>query len=352
MMRTWILILATAVLYPKPLRAEVLAESRKSFTNYRAPRTAYGDPDLQGLWTNEAFSTLEPPIGMEAKVSRQAATEREKAHNQFVKDDNVDFYIISFINGKGERKFRKELMGYNQGWLAANMNFAVIHGETRAAWIVDPSDGKVPYRDDFLAKLREIKARFHDYSNVETAPLSDRCLLGFGEPAGPPMLNQMYNSNYQIIQTPGYLAILTEMNHDVRIVRIGDKHIPAQMRPWMGDSIGHWEGDTLVIETKNLRPEQAVVSGVRHFYYLAPNSTVTEWLTRTAPDEVFYQFEVDEPSVYKQAWKGEIPMHAFKGPIYEYACHEGNRSLPVQLLNGKAGAQRGRPTNSNEGLIE
>ena len=142
------------------------------------------------------------------------------------------------------------------------------------------------------------------------------------------MLNVLYNNNYQITQSPGVVSIMVEMNHDVRIIRLGGVHPPANIRPWMGDSIGHWEGDTLVVETTNLNPGQSFTADVRHRIYLAPDSTVTERFTRVSPSEILYQFQVANPVAYTQTWRGEIPMHATKGPIYEYACHEGNYALP------------------------
>jgi hypothetical protein len=147
------------------------------------------------------------------------------------------------------------------------------------------------------------------------------------------MLNVLYNNNYQIVQSPGYVVIVVEMNHDARIVRLGGTHLPADIRPWMGDSIGHWEGDTLVVETTNLNPGQAFTADIRHRIYLAPESKVTERFTRISANDILYEFKVEEPHAYTQTWRGEIPMHATKGPMYEYACHEGNYAL-ADILAG------------------
>jgi hypothetical protein len=163
--------------------------------------------------------------------------------------------------------------------------------------------------------------------------LGERCIVGYGSTGGPPMLNVLYNNNYQIVQSPGYVVIVVEMNHDARIIRLGGTHPPANVRPWMGDSIGHWEGDTLVVETTNLNPGQAFTADIRHRIYLAPESKVTERFTRVSDHDILYEFKVEEPHAYTQTWRGEIPMRATKGPMYEYACHEGNYAL-ADILAG------------------
>jgi hypothetical protein len=150
------------------------------------------------------------------------------------------------------------------------------------------------------------------------------------------MLNVLYNNNYQIVQSPGYVTIIVEMNHDARIIRLGGTHLPSNIRPWMGDSIGHWEGDTLVVETTNLNPGQAFTADIRHRIYLAPDSKVTERFTRVSPTDILYEFKVEEPTAYTQTWRGEIPMRATKGPMYEYACHEGNYALTDILAGARA----------------
>jgi hypothetical protein len=172
--------------------------------------------------------------------------------------------------------------------------------------------------------------------NPEQRALGERCIVGFGSTGGPPMLPVLYNNNYQIVQSPGYVMILVEMNHDARIIRMGGDPLPDSIKQWMGDSIGHWEGDTLVVETTNFNPGQSFRASLRHFIYLSETARVTERFTRIGEKEILYEFSIDDPDVYTQVWKAEIPMLASEGRIYEYACHEGNYSLPGIL----AGARR------------
>jgi len=179
-------------------------------------------------------------------------------------------------------------------------------------------------------------AQFTNFDGPEVRSLGERCIVGYGSSGGPPMLNVLYNNNYQIVQSPGYVTIIVEMNHDARIIRLGGTHLPPNIRPWMGDSIGHWEGDTLVVETTNLNPGQAFTADIRHRIYLAPDSKVTERFTRVSPADVLYEFKVEEPIAYTQTWRGEIPMRATKGPMYEYACHEGNYALTDILAGARA----------------
>ena len=158
------------------------------------------------------------------------------------------------------------------------------------------------------------------------------------------MMNTGFNGNYQILQTPDYVAILVEMNHDVRIIRMRDRaHIPGSVQPWLGDSVGWWEGETLVVETTNLNPKGHVYSLGGGFRYSA-QTRVLERFTRTAKDQILYEFSVDDPEVFSKVWRAEMPMRAAKGPIYEYACHEGNYALSNILSGARVGdASGGKP---------
>ena len=142
------------------------------------------------------------------------------------------------------------------------------------------------------------------------------------------MINVLYNNNYQFVQSPGVVAIVVEMNHDVRIIRLGGKHPPANITPWTGDSIGHWDGDTLVVETTNMHPGQSFAFEFRHRFYVPPTAKVTERFTRISKDQIFYEFTVEDAVAYKQPWRGEMVFDATEGPVYEYACHEGNYAMP------------------------
>src|SRR5262245_32220264 len=149
------------------------------------------------------------------------------------------------------------------------------------------------------------------------------------------MLPDVYNNNDQSVQTADAIMILVEMVHDARIIRMNGKHIPKNITPWLGDSIGRWEGDTLVVETTNLNPGQKAHYGIKQQFYLPPTGKVTERFTRVSADEILYQFKVEDAQTYTQPWQGEVPMRATSDHIYEYACHEGNYALPGILAGAR-----------------
>ena len=175
------------------------------------------------------------------------------------------------------------------------------------------------------------------YNHPEFRPLAERCIMSFGSNAGPPMLpNYFYNNNYTIVQTKDHVMILIEMVHDVRIIRMGDEHLPTNVRPWMGDSIGRWEGDTLVVETTNFHPLQS-------FRGASENLKVTERFTRADADTILYKFTIDDPTTFASPWSGEVPFKRTDELIYEYACHEGNYALS-NILSGERDREAGRRT--------
>jgi len=306
-------------------------------TPYAPPHTAWGDPDLQGLWSNASLTVLERPKWATGLVLTPAEAAKAEANYKAMLAENDKARDAPAQGGDG-------VGGYNSFWLDPGTHFGVVKGEVRTSWIIDPPTGKVPYsaqggREAYASGM----SQFRDFNNPETRSLGERCIVGFGSTSGPPMLNVIYNNNYQIVQSPGYVVIVVEMNHDARIIRLGGSHLPANMRPWMGDSIGHWEGDTLVVETTNINPNQKFTADVRHRVYVAPDSKVTERFTRVANDNILYEFKVENPVAYTQTWRGEMPMHAAKGPMYEYACHEGNYSLPGILSGARAQEKTAAP---------
>jgi hypothetical protein len=179
------------------------------------------------------------------------------------------------------------------------------------------------------ARVGAVRGGRGSFDNPENRSLGERCILSFGSSAGPPMLPLLYNNTYQIVQSGSDILIEVEMVHDARIVHMTDKHLPQNVRLWMGDSIGHWEGDTLVVETTNMRPEQA-------FRGASPQLKVTERFTRVNDKQIAYRFTVSDPEIYTQPYSGEVALNATKGPIYEYACHEGNYALEGILAGARA----------------
>jgi hypothetical protein len=284
---------------------------------YKAPRLSDGTPDFQGVWTNATATPMERPaeFGNRRSFSKEEADAIEREARGRVAADAAP----SDPNKKIEAASSLPPVGnYNLFWTDRGMTAALINGEYRTSVLIDPANGRFPELTA-AAKQRE-RPRFGS-DGPEQRSLGERCLLSFGSSAGPPMLPTMYNSYYQIVQSPGHVMILVEMVHDARIIRIGDKHLNGSLKKWMGDSVGQWEGDTLVVKTKNFRPDQS-------FRGSSVNMVVTERFTRTAADQILYRFTVEDPTTFTAPFTGELPFMAVDASVYEYACHEGNYALP------------------------
>jgi hypothetical protein len=221
---------------------------------------------------------------------------------------------------------------YNDVYFHRGAGVAVVNGEPRASLITYPSNGRIPALsaegERRRQERRDGRSNFGQYDHPELRPLAERCLTSYGSPAGPPMIpTGLYNSNYTVVQTPDHVMIMTEMVHDARIIRIGDgPRLPPHIRPWMGDSWGHWEGDVLVVETTNIHPLQP---------YSSPDMKVTERFSRMREDALLYEFRVDDPSTYTEPWGGQIPMTTMPDLLYEYACQEGNYALSAVLSGAR-----------------
>jgi hypothetical protein len=221
-----------------------------------------------------------------------------------------------------------------------------IDGVARSSIIIDPPNGRMPALTDAGKKhLAEIGARarkFGEFDHPEMRPLADRCLVSFGANAGPPMLpNYFYNNNYTIVQTKDHVMILSEMVHDARIIPLNvTTHASPQLRKWFGDSIGRWEGDTLVVETTNINPTELDQSSILWPYRGASeNLTVTERFTRTGPDTILYRFTMSDPATFTAPITGELPFSRIDEMVYEYACHEGNYAMS-NILSGERSKER------------
>jgi len=299
---------------------------------YHAPRTAYGTPDLQGLWTNTALTFLQrPPIfkGLIATDKEEAMLIAgfKKMAGDIISPDPVDPKLPAppVVKEAPQADF-----------IEMDLHLARINGQPRSSWIVEPADGKLPFTEA-EKKARAAAAKAPEvFDNPEDRDTQERCLTAIGSPEGPPMMNTGFNGHYQILQTKDYVTIQVEMNHDVRIIRMGERtHLPAAIDPWLGDSVGWWEGDTLVVETTNLNTKGHVFSLGGGFRY-SPKTKIVERFTRTAKDQILYEFSVGDPEVFAKPWRAEMLMRTAKGPIYEYACHEGNYSLPNILAGARA----------------
>jgi hypothetical protein len=279
-------------------------------------RTPWGDPDLQGLWTNATITPFERPAEMSGKpvLTEQEAAEYEKRTNQARDADSRA--------GGTEADLGR---AYNQFWYDRGTK---VVGSRRTSLVVDPADGRVPAltpEGQANAEARAAARKRSPADGPEDRALAERCILW--PTAGPPMLPSGYNNNYQILQTPGYVVILIEMIHDVRIISLdGRPHAPQHIRQWMGDSRGRWDGNTLVVTTTNF-------TGKTNFRGASENLRLVERFTRVDADAINYEFTVEDPSSFTKPWTAAIPMTKTDGPIFEYACHEGNYGM-TNLLSG------------------
>ncbi len=333
-------------------------------TRWVVPRTPDGTPDLQGNWTNETQTPLERMGAKGGTLTDQQAAaieDRAKVVEEF-RDRPSDPDRPAPPKGgeagrlaaPGQQSFIEIISeaaggavgGYNGFWLDPGLNVIRIDGVARSSIIIDPPNGRLPARTDAGKKrLAEINARaktFGEFDHPEMRPLADRCLVSFGSNAGPPMLpNYFYNNNYTIVQTKDHVMILSEMNHDARIIRVGaTAHLPASVRPWFGDSIGRWEGDTLVVETTNIHPLQLNQTSILWAYRGASEHlTVTERFTRTGPETILYRFTMEDPATFTAPFTGELPFTRLDEMVYEYACHEGNYAM-TNILSGERAKER------------
>jgi len=320
---------------------------------YKVPRTSDGQPDLQGAWTNATLTPLERPIAMgERRVmtpDEVRTVEGNRAEIVRLGDAptpagtdvlNTPCYAANEGGEGPSRRHPGSDCGYNAGFTDHGDNVMRVNGEPRTSLITFPANGRVPAMVPGASTRRPVRAGVENsgFGSTETGPagpadnpeqrtMADRCITSFGNHAGPVMLPSFYNSNYQIVQSKDSVAILVEMIHDVRIVRLNAKH--GELRPYYGDSIGRFEGDTLVVETINYHP-------ARPFRGSAENLKVTERFTRVGPTRMKYEFKVEDPTVWAAPWGGEYEFSPSKGPVFEYACHEGNYAMEGILAGARA----------------
>ena len=298
-------------------------------------KTWFGDPDLQGTWTNASLTTLERPDNFKSLVvTKEEANVAASYAAEFTE-------VIDNPYEEGESpKAGENVGGYNTAWMDPGTQLFKINGEYRSSILIYPDNGRLPRKwTSWGMEAPSLYRMFTQANHPEQRSLGERCLVGFGSSGGPPMLNVLYNNHYQIVQSPGYVLILVEMVHDARIIRLEGTSLPDHIRPWLGDSIGHWEGNTLVVKTKNHHLQQRFRAAIRHQILMTENAEVTERFTRISEDEILYEFSVDDDLAYKDLWSGEMPLRKAEGKIYEYACHEGNYSM-ANILAGAREEER------------
>jgi hypothetical protein len=305
-MRAWCLFAVfSAVLAAQPQRPSVATPK-----GWKTPRTADGVPDLQGLWTNATLTPLQRPANLAGKEffteSEAQAFERE-----IIQRNSTDPISLS----------------YNDFWFDRGSQ---VVPTLRTSLIIDPPDGRVPPLSDYGRQLQQERAELRRARGVADGPesrsLSERCIVW--PTGGPPMMPSFYNNNYQIVQGPGFVAIYVEMIHDVRIIPTdGRPHIPDSIRQWMGDPVGHWEGDTLVVETTNFTNDAP-------FQGSSKDMRLVERFRRVNDTALMYEFTVYDPA-FTRPWTAQIPMTAIHEPLFEYACNEGNYAMQGILAGAR-----------------
>ena len=326
----------------------VTAQAPKPYT---PPRLPDGHPDLQGTYDLATLTPLERAPGTNAVLTNTEAAKLERAAavaraegDKSIQGDRA----APPKGGDGSKGAAGNVGGYNTGWLDPGSTYTVVDGQKRSSIVIDPPNGRVPsMKPAALRRVLSLAARptsdaqesndpglepAGSYDDPERRPLGERCLLGFGSTSGPPALpDYFYNNLHQIVQTRDSVMILTEMVHDARIVRMNAQHLPKAIRRWMGDPVGHWEGDTLVVDTTNFTDKT-------RFRGSTENLHVIERFTRVDARTLLYRFTVEDPETWEKPWSGEYAWPATDSHIYEYACHEANYALS-DILHGARGRE-------------
>ena len=342
-------VIAIVSLAPAPVAAQAQAAGVDTRT---PPRTAWGEPDLRGIWDFRTITPLERPSELAGK---QVLTEKEADElEEQAAQSRIGFDLIGLVLRDsseipdrciGSPNFVDCIGSYNQYWFDRGTE---VIASRRTSLIVDPPDGRIPAltlraqkRADAVAEIRRRPAHGPEDRNVAA-----RCIVGFN--SGPPMNPSAYNNNMQVFQTPEYVVILNEMVHDSRIIPLdGRSHLPPGIRQWMGDSRGHWKGDTLVVDTTNFT-DQTMFKGS------GENMHLVERFTRVDGDTLRYEYTIDDSESFTRSWTAVFPMRKTEGPIFEYACHEGNYSMFNLLAGARAqekAAAEGKKKESRESKL-
>ena len=310
------------------LLSVAFASAQAPGKSYTPLKTPWGDPDIQGTFTNATITPFERPAefaGKEFLTEKEAAElERRAAANR------VDVPPREGDTGT-----------YNQFWFDRGSK---VVSTRRSSLVIDPPDGKIPPLTQTAQRIIAERAearRERAFDGPENRPLAERCL--WWASTGPPIIPTGYNNTYQIAQAPGVVMIVAEMIHDARIIPLdGRPHLPQNVRQWLGDSRGHWEGDTLVVETTNFNDPTKLEFGRPPFGStrgIGDNARLIERFTRTAADTIMYEFTTDDPATYTKSWTAQTPWVKTEGHMFEYACQEGNYGLANVLSGARAGDQ-------------
>jgi len=293
---------------------------------WTAPRTPDGHPDLQGIWTMHTFTPLVRPARY---AGQEFLTEQEAAElATLLTQEDVDPLAAGIFGASDEERRKRVVQNdpthYDNALWLTTPDVKPL-SSNRTSLIYDPPDGKIPPLTPDAVQRAAARRAAGGFDSYETRPLSERCIMLANE--GPPMLPPAYNDVLQIIQTPGYVLVIREMETAPRLIPTdGRPHVSENIRQWGGDSRGRWEGDTLVVDTTNFTNRTAFQGSSAALH-------VVERFTRVNADTILYRFTVDDPNTWTGPWSAEIPMKATRGPLYEYACHEANYCLP-HILRG------------------
>jgi len=283
----------------------LFAQSALMQPGLNVPRTPEGHPDLQGIWDFRTITPLQRPANLDVGVF---ASPEDAAVFRAAEVERIDRDNFTDPDATGD---------YNEFWYDRG---ADLTPDLRTSLIMDPPDGRIPALTPAAQERLRVAAEERELAiGVEARPLAERCLMGFN--AGPPMLPSAYNNNIQVVQTGDHVMILNEMIHDARIVKMNVETHRDVPRRWEGDSIGRWEGDVLVVETRNFK-------GPTSFYGSSENMELTERFWMIDADTLGYEFTINDPTTFTSPWTAMFPMSRTSEPMYEYACHKGNYSLP------------------------
>jgi hypothetical protein len=331
------------------MASNALAAEPASKGKTSIPRTADGKPDFGGFWTHETITPLERPqqFGERNVLKPEELAAAEKFASDHVAksdaptDPKAKVQDLPHDCGYG---FTGANCGYNNFWVDRGEKVLRIKGEPRASILTEPANGRMPpLLPEAGKRISAQNASFRKGAGPVDGPelrsLGERCILSFGSNGGPPMLPNMYNNAYQFVQTKDNFLVLVEMVHDARVVRFNGKPLPASVPKWLGDSIGRWEGETMVIETTNFHP-------LHTFRGAGTNRKVTEKFSYLSPNEVLYQFTVNDPTTFSKPFGGELVFNRTNEAVYEYACHEGNYALPGILAGARAEEAQGQKASA------
>ena len=290
-------------------------------SDWAVPRTADGQPDLQGIWANNSATPLQRPEQLAGKtvLSDEELAELTQKVNEFRNNEQAgdllgDRLIQQALGNSEYNDFDVVTGNYNAFWLVER------NLDNRTSLIIDPPDGRIPALTtaaEALASSRREYSREHPSDGPEDRSLGDRCLH-----FEAPRLSAGYNSYFQILQTPDHVAIMQEMGHISRVIPLdGRPHVDDGVRLWTGDSRGHWDGDTLVVETTNY-------SGETRYSGASAGLRLVERFTRVAPDTIQHEITLDDSDTWTKPWTVMLVLKSTEDPIFEYACHEGNYSMP------------------------